>query len=73
MAKMKGGGAAVKGTNFKNEFPQPDIYTMPVVRKKELPPKGAPRYAKGGTVKKAGGGSCRGMGAAQRGGKYTIK
>ncbi len=30
-------------------------------------------YAKGGTVKKAGGGSCRGMGAAQRGGKYTIK
>jgi hypothetical protein len=30
-------------------------------------------YAKGGVVKKAGGGSCRGMGAAQRGGKYTIK
>jgi len=30
-------------------------------------------YAKGGTVKKAGGGSCRGMGAATRGGKYTIK
>ena len=30
-------------------------------------------YKKGGTVKKAGGGSCRGMGAAQRGGKYTIK
>jgi hypothetical protein len=35
---------------------------------------GLPRpYAKGGVVKKAGGGSCRGMGAAQRGGKYTIK
>jgi len=30
-------------------------------------------YAKGGGVKKAGGGSCRGMGAATRGGKYTIK
>ena len=30
-------------------------------------------YAKGGTVKKAQGGSCRGMGAASRGGKYTIK
>ena len=30
-------------------------------------------YAKGGVVKKAGGGSCRGMGAATRGGKYTIK
>jgi len=30
-------------------------------------------YQKGGTVKKAQGGSCRGMGAAQRGGKYTIK
>jgi hypothetical protein len=30
-------------------------------------------YRKGGVVKKAGGGSCRGMGAAQRGGKYTIK
>lgn len=30
-------------------------------------------YAKGGKVKMAGGGSCRGMGAAQRGGKYTIK
>jgi hypothetical protein len=30
-------------------------------------------YAKGGKVKMAGGGSCRGMGAATRGGKYTIK
>lgn len=30
-------------------------------------------FAKGGKVKTAGGGSCRGMGAAQRGGKYTIK
>lgn len=30
-------------------------------------------YRKGGKVKMAGGGSCRGMGAAQRGGKYTIK
>lgn len=30
-------------------------------------------YRKGGVVKKAGGGSCRGMGAAQRGGKYSIK
>lgn len=30
-------------------------------------------YAKGGVVKKAQGGSCRGMGAATRGGKYTIK
>ena len=30
-------------------------------------------YRKGGGVKMAGGGSCRGMGAAQRGGKYTIK
>jgi len=35
-----------------------------------IPPEG---YAKGGKVKMAGGGSCRGMGAAQRGGKYTIK
>lgn len=32
-----------------------------------------PVYRKGGGVKMAGGGSCRGMGAAQRGGKYTIK
>ena len=31
------------------------------------------RYAKGGGVKMAGGGSCRGMGAATKGGKYTIK
>jgi len=30
-------------------------------------------YAKGGGVKMAGGGSCRGMGAATRGGKYSIK
>jgi len=30
-------------------------------------------YRKGGKVKMAGGGSCRGMGAAQRGGKYSIK
>lgn len=30
-------------------------------------------YRKGGGVMMAGGGSCRGMGAAQRGGKYTIK
>ena len=30
-------------------------------------------YREGGVVKKAGGGSCRGMGAAQRGGKYSIK
>jgi len=30
-------------------------------------------YAKGGKVKMAGGGSCRGMGAATKGGKYTIK
>jgi hypothetical protein len=30
-------------------------------------------YAKGGSVKMAGGGSCRGMGAATRGGKYKIK
>jgi hypothetical protein len=30
-------------------------------------------YRKGGVVKKAQGGSCRGMGAATRGGKYTIK
>ena len=30
-------------------------------------------YRKGGGVKMAGGGSCRGMGAAQRGGKYSIK
>lgn len=30
-------------------------------------------YAKGGGVKMAGGGSCRGMGAATKGGKYTIK
>lgn len=30
-------------------------------------------YRKGGTVKKAGGGSCRGMGAAQRGGKYSVR
>lgn len=48
MAKMKGGGAAVKGTSYQNEFPQPDVYTMPVVRKKELPPRvppGMPRVA----------------------------
>lgn len=32
-----------------------------------------PLFREGGTVKKAGGGSCRGMGAATRGGKYTIK
>lgn len=31
------------------------------------------RYAKGGGVKMAGGGTCRGMGAATKGGKYTIK
>lgn len=31
------------------------------------------KYADGGAVKKAQGGSCRGMGAAQRGGKYSIK
>jgi hypothetical protein len=30
-------------------------------------------YRKGGSVKMAGGGSCRGMGAATKGGKYTIK
>lgn len=30
-------------------------------------------YAKGGKVKMAGGGSCRGMGAAQRGGKYSVR
>jgi hypothetical protein len=30
-------------------------------------------YRKGGGVKMAGGGSCRGMGAATKGGKYTIK
>ena len=43
MAKMKGGGAAVKGTNYQNEFPQPDVYTMPVTKRKELPTKGSPR------------------------------
>ena len=32
-----------------------------------------PKYAKGGKVKMASGGSCRGMGAATKGGKYTIK
>lgn len=32
-----------------------------------------PVYRKGGGVKMAGGGSCRGMGAATKGGKYTIK
>jgi hypothetical protein len=30
-------------------------------------------YAKGGGVKMASGGTCRGMGAATKGGKYTIK
>jgi len=30
-------------------------------------------YRKGGSVKMAGGGTCRGMGAATKGGKYTIK
>ena len=30
-------------------------------------------YRKGGSVKMAGGGSCRGMGAATKGGKYIIK
>ena len=39
-------------------------------RKAEMP---SEIYQKGGGVKMAGGGSCRGMGAAQRGGKYTIK
>jgi len=66
MAKMKGGGAAIKGTNYQNEVPQPDVYTMPVVRKKELPPKGAPRYAKGGSV-------ARGMGCTSKGGDYVIR
>jgi len=32
-----------------------------------------PKYAKGGKVKMASGGTCRGMGAATKGGKYTIK
>ena len=45
MAKMKGGGAAIKGTNY---------------------PKGAPRYAKGGSV-------ARGMGCTSKGGNYVIR
>jgi len=40
------------------------------VRKAEMP---SEIYRKGGGVKMAGGGSCRGMGAATKGGKYTIK
>lgn len=41
------------------------------VRKAEMP---SDLYAKGGGVKKyAKGGSCRGMGAAVKGGKYSIK
>lgn len=39
-------------------------------RKAEMP---SEIYRKGGGVKMAGGGSCRGMGAATKGGKYTIK
>lgn len=35
--------------------------------------RGVPVFRKGGSVKMAGGGSCRGMGAATKGGKYTIK
>ena len=66
MAKMKGGGAAVKGTEYKNEFPQPDVYTMPVTKRKELPTKGSPRYAKGGSV-------ARGMGCTAKGGDYVIR
>jgi hypothetical protein len=40
------------------------------VRKAEMP---SEIYRKGGGVKMAGGGTCRGMGAATKGGKYTIK
>jgi len=41
------------------------------VRKAEMP---SELYAKGGKVAKyAKGGSCRGMGSATKGGKYTIK
>jgi hypothetical protein len=35
--------------------------------------RGVPFFRKGGSVKMAGGGTCRGMGAATKGGKYTIK
>lgn len=52
MAKVKGAGAAVRGTSYKNEFPKPDVYTMYTTYRKERPPKGAPTYKKGGSVKK---------------------
>lgn len=52
MAKVKGAGAAVRGTSYKNEFPKPDVYTMYTTYRKERPPKGAPTYKKGGAVKK---------------------
>jgi len=48
-----------------------------IVRRRNQPSSGdfsiVPAYAKGGKVKMASGGSCRGMGAATKGGKYTIK
>ena len=65
MAKVKGAGAATKGTSYKNTFEQPPVYTMPVTRHTEMPAKGAPRYAKGGSV-------ARGMGCTSKGGNYKI-
>lgn len=51
MAKMRGTGAAIKGTSYKNEFPKPDVYTMYTTYRKERPEKGAPTLKKGGAVK----------------------
>jgi len=65
MAKVKGKGAAVKGTNYKDTFEQPPVYTMPVTNRTEMPAKNAPRYAKGGSVS-------RGMGCTSKGGDYKI-
>jgi len=51
MAKMRGTGAAVRGTSYKNEFPKPDVYTMYTTYRKDSPVKGSPAYRKGGKVK----------------------
>jgi hypothetical protein len=77
------GGKRIRGydkdTDAEIEFPpsRRNMDKPPVNLRKDTgkPISASPNreYAKGGGVKMAAGGSCRGMGAATKGGKYTIK